>query len=125
MPHRTGSPLAIVKALALTLATLLTGAWDANGHGHDAAAANVAYCAVDHEAEATGPASRGTVSKAAPLHDHSCVACKLGRSKIAEAANASSASPLDLSSAAARPTDEGRPKSGEHWQQTARGPPLG
>ncbi len=125
MPHRTGSPLAIVNALALTITTLLTGAWDANGHGHEAAAANAAYCAVDHEAEATRATSRGTVSKAAPLHDHSCVACKLGRSKIAEAAKASSASPLDLSSAAATPADEGRPKSGEHWQQTARGPPLG
>ncbi len=125
MPHRTGSPLAIVNALALTLATLLTGAWDANGHGHEAAAANAAYCAADHEAEATGAASRGAVSKAAPLHDHSCVACKLGRSKVAEAAKASGASPLDLSSAAARPAAEGRPKSGEHWQQTARGPPPG
>ncbi len=125
MSHRTGSPLAIVTALALTLATVLTGAWDANGHDHEAAAANAAYCAVDHEAEATGATSRGAVSKAAPLHDHSCVACKLGRSKIAEVAKASGASPLDLSSTAARPADEGRPRSGEHWQQTARGPPLG
>ena len=125
MPHRTGSPLAIVNALALTFATLLTGAWDANSHGHEAAAANAAHCAVDHEAEATGATSRGAVTKAAPLHDHSCVACKLGRSKIAEAAKASGASPLDLPSAAARPADEGRPRSGEHWQQTARGPPPG
>ena len=125
MLHRTSSPLAIVNALALTIATLLAGAWDASGHGHDAADANAAYCAVDHEAEATGARSRGTVSKAAPLHDHSCVACKLGRSKIAEAGKASGASPLDLLSAAARPAKEGKPNSGEHWQQTARGPPLG
>lgn len=125
MPHRTGSPLAIVNALALTIATLLAGAWDASGHGHDAADANAAYCAIDHEAEATGAASRATVTKAAPLHDHSCVACKLGRSKIAEAGKASGTSPLDLSSAAARPVDDGKPEGGEHWQQVARGPPLG
>ena len=125
MPHRTASPLAIVNALALTLATLLTGAWDANGHGHEATAANAVYCAVDHDAEASGATSRAGVSKAAPLHDHSCVACKLGRSKIAEAAKASGASPLDLSSTPARTASEGEPQSGEHWQQTARGPPLG
>lgn len=125
MPHRIGSPLAIVNALALTSATLLAGAWDAVGHGHDTAGANAAYCAVDHDAEATGATSRGTVSKAAPLHDHSCVACKLGRSKIAEAGKASGANPLDLSSAAARPANEGKPEGGEHWQQTARGPPPG
>lgn len=125
MPHRIGSPLAIVNALALTIATLLAGAWDTSGHGHDAAEAKAAYCAVDHDAEATGATSRGAISKAAPLHDHSCVACKLGRSKIAEAGKAPGTSPLDLSSAAARPANEGQPESGEHWQQTARGPPLG
>ncbi len=125
MPRQTGSPLAIVNALALTLATLLAGAWDTSGHGHDAAEGNAAYCAVDHDAEATGATSRGTVSKAAPLHDHSCVACKLGRSKIAETGKASGASALDLSSAAARPANEGKPEGGKHWRQTARGPPLG
>ena len=125
MSHRTGSPLAIVNALALTLATLLAGGWDASGHGHDAAEANAAYCAIDHDAEANGAAGRGTVSKAAPLHDHSCVACKLGRSKIAETGKSSGISPLDLSSAAARPANEGKPEGGEHWRQTARGPPLG
>lgn len=125
MPHRTGSSLAIVNALALTIATLLAGAWDASGHGHDAAETNAAYCAVDHKAEATGAPSRAAVSKAAPLHDHSCVACKLGRSKIAETGKASGTSPLDLSSAAARPANEGKPEGGEHWRHTARGPPLG
>jgi hypothetical protein len=125
MLRQTGSPLAIVNALALTLATLLAGAWDASGHGHDAAEANAAYCAVDHDVEATGATSRGTISKAAPLHDHSCVACKLGRSKIAEAGKASGTSPLDLSSAAARPVDGGKPRSAEYWRQTARGPPPG
>ena len=125
MPHRTASPLAIVNALTLTLATLLAGAWDANGHGHEAPAANAASSAVDHEAEATGAKSRSAVSKAGPLYDHSCIACKLGRFKIAEAGKASGASPLGLSSTPTRTASEDEPQSGEQWQQTARGPPLG
>lgn len=125
MLRRTGSPLAIVNALALTFATLLAGAWDTSGHGHDLAAANAAYCAVDHEAEAGGAASRAAVSQAAATHDHSCVACNLGRSKIVEERKTSIAGLLDLSSAATKSENAGCPTSGERWRHTARGPPLG
>lgn len=125
MLRRAGSPLAVVNALALTLATLLAGAWDSSGHGHDLAAANAAYCAVDHEAEAGGAASRAAVSQAAATHDHSCVACNLGRSKTIEERKTSIAGFLDLSSAATGSENRGRPTRGEGWQHTARGPPLG
>ena len=124
MLRRAGSPLAIVNALALTLATLLAGAWDSSGHGHDLAAANAVYCAVDHEAEASGAARRAAVSQAAATHDHSCVACNLGRSKIVEERKTSIAGPLDLSSAAPGSDHGSGPSSGERWQHTARGPPL-
>lgn len=124
MLRRPGSPLAIVNALALTLATLLAGAWDSSGHGHDLAATNATYCAVDHEAEAGGAASRAAVSQAAALHDHSCVACNLGRSKIVEDRKTSIARPFDLSSAASTSDHGSGPSSGERWQQKARGPPL-
>ena len=125
MLRSSGSPLAIVNALALTVATLLAGAWDSSGHGHDLAAANAAYCTADHEAEATGAGSRAAFSHAAPLHDHSCVACNLGRSKIVEERKTSIAGLLDLSSAATGSENGGCPISGERWRHTARGPPLG
>ncbi|MXX76242.1 MAG: hypothetical protein F4210_12430 [Holophagales bacterium] len=125
MLRRAGSPLAVVNALALTLATLLAGAWDSSGHGHDLAAANAAYCAVDHEAEASGAASRAAVSQAAAPHDHSCVACKLGRTKSVEDRKTSIAGPLDLSSTASGSDHGPGPRSGEGWRQTPRGPPQG
>ena len=125
MLRRPGSPLAIVNALALTLATLLAGAWDSSGHGHVLAAANAAYCAVDHEAEAGGAAGRAAVSQAAATHDHSCVACNLGRSKIVEERKTSIAGLLDLPSAATGSENGGCPTGGERWRHTARGPPLG
>lgn len=124
MLRRAGSPLAIVNALALTLATLLAGAWDSSGHGHDLAAANAAYCAVDHETEAGSAGNRAAVSQAAALHDHSCVACNPGRPKIVEERKTPIAGLLDVSSAAAGIESEGCPTSGEYWQRTARGPPL-
>jgi len=119
----SGSPLAVVCALALTSATLLTGAWEANGHGHDAAGADLAWCAVDHDVESAGTTDRTTIHRSAPLHEHSCVACKLGRSKTAEPGKGIGASPLDRWAAAARPVNDGRQRHGERWQQTARGPP--
>lgn len=124
MLRRAGSPLAIVNALALTTVTLLTGAWDVGGHGHDPAAANAAYCAVDHEAEASGAPIRAAVSQAAATHDHSCVACNLGRSKIVEERKTSIAGLLDLPSAATGSENGGCPTRGERWQHSARGPPL-
>ena len=125
MLRRTGSPLAVVNALALTTVTLLTGAWDLSGHGHDVIATNVAYCVVDHEAEAPGIAGGTTLSQAAAPHDHSCLACKLGRTKTVEDRKASIAGPLDLSMATSASDRGPGPRSGEGWRQTARGPPLG
>ncbi|MXW00627.1 MAG: hypothetical protein F4X59_09365 [Holophagales bacterium] len=120
-----GSPLAVVNALALTTATLLTGAWDLSGHGHDVIATNAAYCVVDHEAETSGIAGGTTLGQAAAPHDHSCVACKLGRTKTVEDRRTSIAGPLDLSSAAPGSDHGPGPRSGEGWRQTARGPPQG
>ena len=125
MPDRTGSTLAFVNAVALTLATVLTGAWHAGGHGHEATAANASHCTVDHEAEADAPASHETVSGAAALHDHSCIACQLGRATTTAGGKASGARPLDLPTAAERPEGAHRPESGERRQRTARGPPQG
>ena len=79
MLRRTGSPLAVVNALALTTATLLTGAWDLSGHGHDVIATNAAYCVVDHEAETSGIAGGTTLGQAAAPHDHSVVVWPPGR----------------------------------------------
>ena len=124
MLRRPGSPLAIFSALALTTATLLTGAWEASGHGHDTIATNVAYCVVDHEAEVSGTTGRTTLGQAAAPHDHSCVACKLGRTKTIEDRKTSIAS-LDLFPAASRSDYRPGPSTGERWQQTARGPPIG
>ena len=125
MLDRTGSPLALVNALALTFATLLTGAWHASGHGHEATAANASHCAVDHEAEAATRTSHEAVGGAAALHDHSCLACQLGRAATTAGGKAPSARPLDLSSAAERPEGAHGPEGGERGQRTARGPPQG
>ncbi|MCY3965355.1 MAG: hypothetical protein OXG83_09955 [Acidobacteria bacterium] len=124
MLRRAGSPLAVVNALALTTVTLLTGAWDVGGHGHDVIAANAAYCVVDHEAEASAIADGTTLGQAAAPHDHSCVACKLGRTKTIEDRKASIARPLELSSTASGSDYGHGPSRGERWQHTARGPPL-
>ncbi|MDE2921439.1 MAG: hypothetical protein OYL92_06445 [Acidobacteriota bacterium] len=124
MLRRAGSPLAVVNALALTAVTLLTGAWDLSGHGHDVVAASAAYCVVDHEAETSGIAGGTTLGQAAAPHDHSCVACKLGRTKTVEDRKTSIARPLDLSSTASGSDHGAGPSRGERWQHTARGPPL-
>lgn len=125
MLRRPGSPLAVFNALALTTATLFAGAWDSSGHGHDPIAANVAYCVVDHEAEASDPAGRATLSRAAASHDHTCVACQLGRTKTVEDRKTSIAGPLDLASAASASDRGPGPNNGERWRHTARGPPPG
>ncbi|MXZ36681.1 MAG: hypothetical protein F4230_07280 [Holophagales bacterium] len=125
MLRRAGSPLALVNALALTTVTLLTGAWDLSGHGHDAIAASAAYCVVDHEAATSGIAGGTTLGQAAARHDHSCVACKLGRTKSVEDRKTSIAGPLDLSSTASGSDFGPGPRSGEGWRQTPRGPPQG
>ncbi len=119
-----GSPLALVNALALTTVTLLTGAWDLSGHEHDVIAASAAYCVVDHETETSGIAGGSTLGRAAAPHDHSCVACKLGRTKTIEARKASIARPLDHSSTAPGSDHGPGPGRGERWRHTARGPPL-
>ena len=125
MLDRPGSPLAIVNALALTCATLLTGAWDANNHGHDAVETNAAHCTVDHDAEATAAANHATVSTAAALHDHSCIACQLGRATTTQNGTVPGAKPLDLPSAVPRQESESGFASGERRPRTARGPPAG
>ncbi len=124
VPHRSHSPLVIVNALALTIATLVTGAWDAGCHDHDAAA-SYAWCAVEHEAEATGATNHASLGNAAAPREHSCVACRLGSSKPAEVGRSSVSRPLDLASAAARPENDGSARRGAPRQQAARGPPPG
>lgn len=123
MFRRPSSPAAIVSALALTIATLLAGAWDSIGHGHDLAAANAAYCAVDHEAEGGAPSRRATVAEAESLHDHSCVACKLGRSQGGAEQKRSAAGTLDRVSARLGSGHRESPRNGASWQHAARGPP--
>ena len=122
---RPGSPPAVFSAVALTTATLLTGAWGWSSHGHDTIATNVAYCVADHEAEASGIVDGATLSQAAAPHDHSCLACKLGRTKTVEDRKTSIVRPLDLSQAAPGSDHRSGPSSGERWRQTARGPPVG
>ncbi len=124
MSLRSGSPLAVVHALALTTATLLTGAWDLSGHGHDPVAANASRCVADHEGEAAGILGDAMLAQAAAPHEHSCVACQFGRTKTVEDRKSSTASPLDLSFTASG-SDHGPGSSrGERWRQPARGPPL-
>ncbi len=123
--HRTpGSPVAVVNAIALTIATVLTGAWESSGHGHEPAVANAPSCAADHDSEAAPAGARATVGEAASLHGHSCVACKLGRSQTAAERNKSTVGSPDRLAAAVSPRDVNRPRSGDSWQRTARGPPT-
>ena len=124
MLRRPGSPIAVFSALALTTATLLAGAWEASGHGHDQVETNVAYCVADHEVEASGIADGTTLSQAAASHDHSCVACKLGRTRTVEDRKTSIAR-FELFPAESGSDHQAGPSSGERWQQTARGPPIG
>ena len=124
MLRRPGSPLAFVNALALTCAILLTGAWDANNHGHDAVETNATHCTADHDAEASAAASNATVGAAAATHDHSCIACQLGRATTNQVGRAPGAKPLDLSSVVPRPESTDKSESGERRQRTARGPPT-
>lgn len=121
---RPGSPPAVFRALALTTATLLTGAWVLSGYSHDTITTDIAYCVADHEAEASGIVDGATLGQAAAPHDHSCVACKLGRTKTVEHRDTSLAG-LDLSQAAPGSDHRPGPSSGERWRQTARGPPIG
>ncbi len=125
MLDRTGSPLAIVNPLALTFATLLAGAWDASGHGHESTATNATHCAVDHESQTVGSTKRATVGGAAALHDHSCIACQRGRVTTTAGGKAPSARPLNLASTAEGQEGARRPEGGERRQRTARGPPQG
>lgn len=76
MPHRSRSPLAIVNALALTIATLVAAS-DAGCHDHDAPEAN-AWAAIGDEAEATGATNHASLASASAPHEHSCVACEAG-----------------------------------------------
>ncbi len=125
MRRTPGSPVAVVNAIALTIATVLTGAWESSGHGHDPAAANAAYCAADHDNEAAPAGVRATVGEATSAHGHSCVACKLGRwQTAAERRKSTVGSPYRLA-AAVGPWDANRPTSGDFSQRTARGPPTG
>lgn len=125
MLDRPGSPVAFVNALALTSAILLAAAWDANNHGHDAVETSATHCTVDHDAEASAAASHATVGSAAATHDHSCIACQIGRATTNQIGKGLGAKPLDVSSAAPRPESEGGFASGERRPQTARGPPTG
>ncbi len=125
MLDRNGSPLAFVNAVALTLATVLTGAWHASGHGHEATAANASHCTVDHEAEAAAPSVHATVRGAAALHDHSCLACQIGRAMTTAGGKVPSAKPPVPASAAEWPEGAHRAEGGERRQRTALGPPQG
>lgn len=124
VPHRPHSPLAIVNALALTIATLVTGAWDAGCHDHDAPAASYAWCTIDHEAGDTGDTNHASLGNASAPHEHSCIACRLGCSKTAEIGRSSVSRPLDLASTAARPENDASARRGAPRQQAARGPPA-
>ena len=125
VPRQSRSPLVIVNALALTIATLVTGAWDAGCHDHDAPAASYAWCAIDHDAEATEATNHASLGNASAPHEHTCVACRLGCSKTAEIGRNSVSRPLDLASTAARPENDGTARRGAPRQQAARGPPPG
>ena len=123
VPGRSHSRLAIVNAFALTIATLVTGAWDAGCHDHDAPAASYAWCTVDHEAEAAGATNHASLGSAAAPHEHSCVACRIGSSKSAEIGRNSVSTPLDDASASAWAENDGGARRGAPRQQAARGPP--
>lgn len=124
VPHRSHSPLVIVNALALTIATFLT----ASGvvcHLHDVAAASNAWRALDREAEAAGATNGARLGNAAATHEHSCVACRTASSKPTEIGRSSVGRPLDLAAAVARPENDGNARRGESRPQAARGPPSG
>lgn len=127
MKDRSASPFAIAIAVALSLVTPLTGTWHASGHGHgqDATAANATHCAVDHEAESRERASRATINGAAALHDHACMACRLGRASTTASVRTGGTKPLNLARPAARRKSTRKPKHGIRRQRTARGPPQG
>ena len=124
VPRRSHSPLAIVNALALTSATLLT-AWDVVCRDHEAPAASNAWSAIDQEAEPTGATNHASLGNAAAPDQHSCVACRTTSSKPTEVGRNSVGTPLDIAATAAGPEDDGRARRGELRQQAARGPPLG
>ena len=123
VPRQSHSPLVIVNALALTIATLLA-AWDVVCNDNDAAASN-AWSAIDREAEATGATNGPRLGNAAAPHEHSCVACRTESSKPNEVGRSSVARPLDLVAAVARPENDGNARRGESRPQAARGPPAG
>ncbi|MCY3965357.1 MAG: hypothetical protein OXG83_09965 [Acidobacteria bacterium] len=120
--HRSRSPLIIINALALTIVTLVTGAWDTVCHDDDAPVSNARF-AIGNEAEATGATNHTSLASASAPHEHSCVACRIGSSKSAEIGRSSVSRPLDLASAAARPENDGSARRGATRQQAARGPP--
>lgn len=121
VPHRSHSPLVIVNALALTIATLVTGAWDTVCH--EAPAPSNAWSTIGNEAEAAGARNHASLGNAAAPHEHSCVACRPGCSKTAEIGRNSVSRPLDLASAAARSENDCSARRGADRQQVARGPP--
>ena len=125
MPHRSHSPVVIVNAFALTIATLVTGAWDAGCHDDDAQAASSAWSAIGNEAEASGATNHARLASASAPHEHSCVACRIGSSKPAEIGRNSVSRPLDPASAPVRPENDGNARRGAPRQQAARGPPPG
>ncbi len=120
---RSNSLLSTVSALGLTVATLFSGAWEASGHGHDPATENAGRCTVEYDAEIARSPNRAVITSAAAPHDHSCLACELGRSKTTANGGAAGLSPRDRLPAAEGIPSKGRPQTGERWQQTARGPP--
>ncbi len=124
-PRRSHSPTAIVNVIALTIATVVAGAWDVGCHDHDAPTASYAWCAIDHEAEAAGAPNHASLGAAPAPREHSCVACRLGCSKTAAVGGSFVARPLDPASAAARSENDGGSSRGALSRQTARGPPPG
>lgn len=123
VPRQSHSPLVIVNALALTIATLLA-AWDVVCNDNDAAASN-AWSTLDREAEATGAANHARLGNAAVPDEHSCVACRTESSRPDEVGRSSVARPLDPAAAMAKPENDGNARRGESRPQAARGPPAG
>ena len=124
VPRRYPSPLAIVNALALTIATLLTTS-GVVCYLHDAPAASNAWSTLDREAEATGATNGARLGNAAAPHEHSCVACRTESSRPDEVGRSSVARPLDPAAAMAKPENDGNARRGESRPQAARGPPAG